>query len=229
MSTELRLFFSPCRLASYQLPGEEWPVALARYQWNLQLAEAMLPSLNYLEVGLRNGVNSIVARLYGDSWLLVDWLSDPPPNLQLKLELSRDDRAQIESIKADILKHKGRPATHHDVLAQLNFGFWVAMFQKKRKAGVWSRGGNPIADVFPNMPVAIRSIDLIFTRMHTVKTLRNRIAHHEPIWKQTPTALDVHQNCIDLIRAMSSAAADELAKIDRFASVYSAGPSKVSL
>lgn len=219
MSIDLEQFFSPCRLASYQLPGEALSVVLARYQWNLRLAEAMLPSLNYIEVGLRNAVNCVVGGIYGTDWLLT-----PPQQVQF----SPDDLRQIEDIKADILKHKGRPASHDDVLAQLNFGFWVAMFQKKHIAGVWSRGKNPLADVFPTMPVISRTRELIFTRLHKVKALRNRIAHHEPIWKQTPSAIEVHQDCVDLIHAISPAAADELAKIDRFVSVYTAGPEKVS-
>ena len=226
MSTELRLFFSPCRLASYQLPGEEWPVALARYQWNLQLAEAMLPSLNYLEVGLRNGVNRLVGGIYSPDWLIT---------LPIQIQFSEDDLSQIARIKADVLKYKGKLASHDDVLAQLNFGFWVALFHKRHMGGIWSRAREPLASTFPHMPASYWGGEELRERrqqvknlLDSVKALRNRIAHHEPIWKQTPTALDVHQNCIDLIRALSPAAADELAKIDRFASIYSAGPSKVS-
>lgn len=214
MTTDLEQFFSPCRLASYQFPGESLPVVLARYRWNLRLAEAMLPSLNYLEVGLRNAVNRVVRGIYSPDWLLA-----PPRQIQFSLE----DLSQIEDIKADILKHKGKPASHDDILAQLNFGFWVAMFQKRHMAGVWSRGKNPLAEVFPTMPVISRTRDLVFTRLHKVKALRNRIAHHEPIWKQTPAVNEVHQDCVDIVRAMSSAAANELAKIDRFSSVYASG------
>lgn len=226
MSSELSQFFSPCRLVSYQLPQEELSVVLARYQWNLQLAEAMLPSLNYLEVGLRNAINRMVGSIYG-----ADWLIDPSPQIQF----SEIDVKQINDIKADILKHKGRRATHNDVVAQLNFGFWVALFHKRHMGGIWSRAKEPMAHIFPQMSASFWAHDELQGRqqqiknlLDSVKALRNRIAHHEPIWKQTPTALDVHQDCIDLIRAMSPAAADELAKIDRFASVYSAGPSKVS-
>lgn len=175
----------------------------------------MMPSLNYLEVGLRNSQNRVVAALYGPDWLLA-----PPKQLQL----NPDDLRQIEDIKAEIIKNKGRPANHDDVLAQLNFGFWVALFQKKHVSGIWSRGKNALADVFPNMPLAERTRELIYTRLHKVKALRNRIAHHEPIWKQTPPADVVHQDCIDLIRAISVAAADELARIDRFNAAYTTGP-----
>ncbi len=222
MSVDLEQFFSACRLSSYRLPGEALPVVLARYQWNLQLAEAMLPSLNYLEVGLRNAVNRVTAGLYGADWLLA-----PPP----QLHFSPEDLRQIEGIRTDILKRKGKPASHDDVLAQLNFGFWVAMFHKRHMGSVWSRGKDSLGKVFPNMPadqwagfVLNERLAQVKTLLDKVKVLRNRMAHHEPIWKQTPSADVVHQDCIALVRAMSLAAAAELEEIDRFAEVYAAGP-----
>jgi hypothetical protein len=106
MKPELEQYFSSARLAPYLLPGEAADVASARYQWNLRLAEALLPSLS---------------------------------------------------------------------------------------------------------------------RLRTIKALRNRIAHHEPIWKMTPTVDEVHQTCLEIVSGMSAAAAVELAKIDRFSSVYTNG------
>lgn len=211
MNPELEQYFSPSRLAPYLLPGETADVAFARYQWNLRLAEALLPSLNYLEVGLRNGLNRVIAGLYG-----ADWLLTIPP----KLGLSFQDIRDIDDLKDDIQATKGYPAKHDDVLARLGFGFWVAFFHKRYISGLWSRGKNPLVSVFPNMAPALRTRELVFARLRTIKALRNRIAHHEPIWKMTPTVDEVHRTCLEIVRGMSASAADELAKIDRFSSVY---------
>jgi hypothetical protein len=73
------------------------------------------------------------------------------------------------------------------------------------------------------MAPALRTRELVFARLRTIKALRNRIAHHEPIWKMMPTADEAHQTCLEIISSMSGDAAEELAKIDRFSSVYAQG------
>src|SRR5665213_3483015 len=115
MQPELEQYFSPARLAPYLLPGETMDVAFARYQWNLRLAEALLPSLNYLEVGLRNALNKVIAGLYGADWLLT---------VSPKLSLSFEDLRNIDNAKTGIQETKGYLAKHDDVLARLGFGFW---------------------------------------------------------------------------------------------------------
>jgi len=214
MNQELQQFLSPQRLAPYHLPGETSDVAFARYQWNIQLAEALLPSVNYLEIGLRNGLDQAITSIYGRDWLL------KPP---YQLRMSEDDLRQIEDIKGDIQRTKGYPARHEDVLARLSFGFWVACFHKRYVPGLWSRGRNPLVSLFPNMAPALRTRELVFARLRAIKTLRNRIAHHEPIWKAAPTVDEVHRMSVEIVRGMSVVAADELAKIDRFSSMYAQG------
>lgn len=173
-----------------------------------------MPSINYLEIGLRNGLDRAIASIYGQNWIL-----NPP----YQLRMSEDDKEQIQSLQHSIQRVKGYPARHDDVLAALGFGFWIAFFHKRYIPGVWSRGKNPLAAVFPHMPAALRTREHIFTRLRTIKTLRNRIAHHEPIWKMTPTVDETHRTCIEIVRGMSVAVGEELARIDRFPSVYASG------
>jgi hypothetical protein len=131
MDSSLQGFLSPSRLAPYKLPGETEDQAFARYQWNIRLAEAMLPALSYVEVGLRNGLDHAIAGLYGPDWLLTS---------SRKLDLSNNDSRDIENLKTDFIRRKGYPATHSDLLAKLSFGFWIAFFHKRYIPGLWSRG-----------------------------------------------------------------------------------------
>ena len=211
MNSELDLYFSPSRLSPYLLPGKTADVAFARYQWNLRLAEALLPSLNYLEVGLRNGLDRVITSVYGADWLLA---------IPRKLDFSFEDLRNVDNLRIDIQATKGYPAKHDDVLARLGFGFWVAFFHKRYISGLWSRGKNPLVSVFPNMDPKLRGRELIFARLRTIKALRNRSAHHEPVWKMTPTVNEIHRTCLEIVRGMSIPAADELAKIDRLSAVY---------
>lgn len=58
--------------------------------------------------------------------------------------------------------------------------------------------------------------------MLQIKEVRNRIAHHEPIWNRKISILNAHSMCHELIKAMSYDAINMLKIIDRFPQVYRA-------
>jgi len=210
---ELTKFLSLCRLEKYKLADETLEQAFARYQWNLQLGESLLPALSYVEIGIRNGLNEAISLLFGQNWLL---------NSPQRLRIRKSDIEQIEDIKKIILQEKQRSATHDDIVAKLGFGFWGAFFQKSYDTILWQ---NPqiFATIFPNLQRSLRTRKYIAPKLHSIRFLRNRIAHHEPIFHLQPDAQLVHQTCLELIHAMSLAAAQRLTQIDRFSIVYAAG------
>ena len=59
--------------------------------------------------------------------------------------------------------------------------------------------------------------------LEALKALRNRIAHHEPVWNGKPDPADVHKSCVSIVLAMSIEAYQHLASIDRFAEVREKG------
>lgn len=211
MTDKIIPFLSSQRFATYRLPGESDAQAFARYQWNIRLAEALVPAFNYFEVGLRNGINNAIANLFGQDWLLTK------PN---GLYLSQGSIEKIQEAKDEFLKIKHRPATHGDVLANLSFGFWAGFFHNRHAPVLWNRPKKTWPVIFPNLPAAQWQWQNIKAKVFEVKDLRNRIAHHEPIWNSNPPVDVVHQTCIGLVRAMSIPAADALAQIDRLPEVW---------
>jgi len=71
---------SPERLAAYRCPNDDDAAVLARYLWNTQLGEALYPTLQALEVALRNSVHAAITRAYGRA----DWYDGTPPILQAR-------------------------------------------------------------------------------------------------------------------------------------------------
>ena len=211
MTPELEKFLSSHRLAAYRLQGESAEAAFARYQWNIRLAEALVPAFNYFEVGLRNGLDRALGGLFGTNWLLTQ---------PVGLYLSAGSVDKIEQTKDDFQRIKGRPATHNDVLANMSFGFWAGFFHKRHAPALWNRPKKTYPALFPNLPPAQWNWQRIRGKVFEAKELRNRIAHHEPIWNGNPSALSVHQSCVEMVQAMSREAAQELAKIDRFPEIY---------
>lgn len=201
--------FSEVRLRAYKRPGEGDAQAFARYQDNIRVSESLLPALHYLEIILRNRLNKAIKQVYGEQWLV---------NLPTNLHMDEGNLAKLNAAKFHHQQEKRRPATHDDLVAHMTFGFWANFFHKRYDPSLWQRK-HFTATVFPHLERDKRSRHLIKPQLQTIKELRNRIAHHEPIWNWQPGAAAGHTLCIGLIGAMSQEALARLREIDKFAGI----------
>ena len=213
MTPELNQFFSTCRLAKYIKQGETPEQGFSRYQWNLQLGEALLPALSYFELGLRNGTDRAIASVYQKNWLLC---------LPQQLQLNEKDIEIVQRYKREVEREKGWAPKHDDIVAKLGFGFWSAFYHKRYDPLLWQKD-QALAIVFPNMQRALRTRKYVSPKLNSIRKMRNRIAHHEPVWHLTPDTQAIHQTCLEFIHAMAQPAAQALATIDRFSQVYAIG------
>jgi abortive infection bacteriophage resistance protein len=201
---------SSARLAPYHLAGESFEQAYKRYMWNVRLSEAMLPSISYLEIIFRNKLDKLIQQHFGK-----DWLTNPPSVLCIS-EANKDKI--IDGVEKFKREYK-RPASHDDILAQISFGFWCAFFHRRYDPVLWQKK-HAITDIFNNMPRKNRTRRNIEQSLFLIKNLRNRIAHHEPIWNMKPSVVSIHAECHLLIGAMSPTALDTLKTIDRFPEIW---------
>jgi hypothetical protein len=201
--------FSEARLRRYMLPGEDYERAFARYQENICLSESLLPALHYLEVVLRNQLDDAIRNIYGKDWLL---------RVPTTLPMESYNRDRLTDAIDSFQQDKRRNPTQDDLVANMTFGFWCALFHKRYDPTLWQRK-QFFASVFPNWPRDDRKRNLIQPKLYAIKDLRNRIAHHEPIWDWKPGASAGHQLCLELIGAMSQDALTRLREVDRFAGV----------
>ena len=152
--------------------------ALALYALNVAISEAFYTSLHMLEITLRNCVHAQMTSLHGNSWF------DDPSIIS--------DRFQQQKVTAAHDKFGGN-ATDGQVIAELTFGFWTALFGRYNSQ-LWGQQLRPIFSA----PVKRRQIA---RRLNDARRLRNRIAHHEPIIQQDSPA--IHQEIMELIGWMS--------------------------
>ena len=152
------------RFASYSTRGKSDAVeGMAYYLWNIALCEALYPSLDVLEVALRNQIHNVLTDQLGRE----DWYD-------MKGFLHGNELDKVKASKGK-LKKRGKARKPGRIIAELNFGFWTALF------------GNPyekfwykiIKSVFPNERSI--SIKLVRQRLHYLKLLRNRVYHYESI------------------------------------------------
>ena len=114
--------FSFARMRPYY---ERYPCnekkALRHYRQNIQLAEALLPSLSIYEVALRNSLIRELERMSG----LKDWYAYLSTVSSLK-----DLDSQVDVAKQHIVK-RGEVVTPDKINGELTMGFWVLLFNSK--------------------------------------------------------------------------------------------------
>lgn len=207
--TLLNSLFSKPRINSYLAENDTAERVLEKYHLNLTLSEAMMPSLHYLEILLRNRLDAIIGYYYGENWLI-----QPSPFLMISLK----DTQKIEII-TDKLSREGKRTGHDAILAQMTFGFWCSFFHKKYDPVIWHRR-QALKTIFPSLPRHQRTRKYLEQKILKIKLLRNRIAHHEPVWKYKVSTNEAHALCCELVHAMSPEGLALLTKIDRFPAMW---------
>jgi hypothetical protein len=170
--------------------------SLGIYMWNKKLCGVFLPVLQLLEVSLRNAIHEGYLE-YQKKQLLIE----NPDRTDLEQMLDREwfktfffnnSTAYPESynhiVQAErALASKHKPRDIDNIISKLPFGFWANLTSKKHDAGqadsleLWPTIRK---EVFPG---ALRGGAMISKKeiqdtIFDINDIRNRIAHHEPIW-----------------------------------------------
>ncbi len=180
----------------------------AAYAWNIGLCESLYPSLNGLEIALRNSIQSAATNEFGDEF----WFD------HLSLQKSRDALSNArKKVSGD---QNGQTISANDLVAQLNFGFWVGLFDSQYEQYLWPK---LLRAVFPSIPRRNRTRATLSKRLHQVRGLRNRVFHHEPLWNRDN--LDIqHQQILETIGWINPNLRRFVETIDRFPDVFREGP-----
>ena len=173
----IRRGLSPARMATYEaaarITGDDDPRAVALYTWNAQVSAALFIPLHFCEVVVRNAAADALEAVYGDRW---------PWSQVFVLSLPDPQRRNIYNPRANLKKVASQQPSTGKVIAELNFVFWQELFTHRHDVRLW---GLHLKRVFPEHDpkksmIAIRKS--IYADLEAVRKLRNRIAHHEPIF-----------------------------------------------
>jgi hypothetical protein len=162
---------SPERLSTYLAAAHgDHATALQLYVWNTEASAALYGPLQALEIVVRNAFHRELAAVYGAAWY------DNP-----QVPLTPFARARVADAK-DALRRAGRPLDPGRIVAELSFGFWERLLthgppgKLNYEMALWRPA---LHRAFPNS--RRRRVD-VHKPIPTLRDLRNRIAHHEPIF-----------------------------------------------
>ncbi len=141
---------------------------LERYINNIKVSEAFYPLLDFFEISLRNRINDVFVEDYGDDWLLDnDFFDDETQNA-------------VQEVVDRLIK-KRKSAINYRLVAELNFGFWSNMFNKKYHV-IWQQEKR-MGRVFVKSKYDIKTVN---KELEILRKFRNRIFHFETIYNHQP-------------------------------------------
>jgi hypothetical protein len=173
----VRSALSLSRIETYEksvvVTGDGGPAAIALYDWNAQISGAFMAPLHICEVVIRNAVSDTLTAVYGALW---PWST--------VFETSLPSPSGGYNPRADLATNRRRYPTTGKVIPELKFVFWQKMFTGRYDVRLWDIH---LRRVLPNLDTT-KPVDAlrqeIYADLEHVRSLRNRIAHHEPIFRR---------------------------------------------
>jgi len=162
---KINFYISEQRLATYRKhANQDFDKALLLYQYNMQLSESFYSVLSLVEVVLRNAINESLKVYFKDTY----WFST---SLPIEFE-----QAVLEAISK--LNRRNASISPDRIIAELHFGFWSKLFNRNHSILLWK----PLRLIFKNLPKNQKKREYIASVLNTIRLLRNRIYHYEPIF-----------------------------------------------
>jgi hypothetical protein len=187
------------RLAAYRPAGGDDLAMVTTYFWNVALCRELYPCLSALEVSMRNGIHDALTAHTGHA----DWYDHVP--------LLQREHDKLAIAKASILRaHK--PLVPGRVVAELDFSFWTSLLSAGAGpagygATLWSPNNAALVRrAFPHLPAPNQNRGFVHRRFNTLRLLRNRVFHYEPVWRgltvqsgQSFALAGLHADIVDAI------------------------------
>lgn len=211
----VRSALSDARMGTYEaetkILGDEDLSALTLYAWNAQVSGALLAPLHICEVVIRNAVSDALEAQYGNRW---PWSSG--------FERSLPDPKIGYSPRKDLQSARRTAPTTGKVIPELKFVFWQKMFTGRYDERLWN---THLMRVLPNLdntkPIS-QQRQLIYQDLEQIRKLRNRIAHHEPIFARNLS--DDFQKIINLVAFKCKLTADWMVQTQQTYIIINARP-----
>lgn len=167
----IRRRLSLARLRPYESAGGgDLLNAMDLYLWNTDVSAAFYAVLQGVEVFLRNAVSDQMVILHQDRGYEGMWFNDP---FNLLDERHHDDITNARRLLYD----RSYQVTQDRMITVLSFGFWRYLLTTRYEHSLWIPA---LRKAFPHAPKGRRHY--IASRVERLNQLRNRIAHHEPIY-----------------------------------------------
>ncbi|MBB4953188.1 hypothetical protein H4S14_001233 [Agrobacterium vitis] len=163
------------------------------YLWNLHVCSQLYPILNFAEICIRNSVDQTITIAEGRFWWSQNTLrykskGNHGPKPDSVNNVTSNFSKAFNAAKRDKLERYNSvtPPSHDEVVAKTDFSTWESIFDEEflgrglfwpRLLGRVLKGGWPSTSGHTTTTNIRQNISI-------VRKFRNRLSHHEPIWKR---------------------------------------------
>lgn len=112
---EIEILLSPARVQKYKKFHSNWAES---YENDIETAKYFYKSLHFLEIFLRNRINTEFSKVFTEDWIL--GITDFPFSQRSLLQLAE-------------VKYKKRDA----IISNISFGFWTGLFHSSYYHPLW--------------------------------------------------------------------------------------------
>lgn len=184
--------------------------ALKLYLWNSQLSQSLYLPLQIWEVLFRNKIDSFLRFRYGGDW--------PRSERAMKELHGKDAKKVSETIQRLEDRHDGKVTTDM-IVADLTCGFWVSQITSKYNVPYGWKSNIKFRVFTDNHKITRQEASEI---SDDLLDLRNRVAHHEPVFHLALPELRDDLNY--LVEGMCGVTASILNQYCSFDSIWASRP-----
>jgi len=175
----------------------------------LALSKALHQEVHLLEVAFRNRLHEgLKFHFRVEAWFDLPWLS-------------LREQGEVSTVKRRLL-HDGAPLEPDRVVAELDFGFWTSLLNRSYDQIIWNQRGL-LHRAFPYMPRRWQQRRFLSSQLNPLRRLRNRISHHEPIWRAADL-LQRHKELRSMLHWLAPRVLSQLIVPHLFEDVHAHGP-----
>lgn len=194
----VRTSLSAARMATFEnaagVNSPDDPAGLLLYAWNAGVSGAFMAPLHICEVVIRNAVSNALEAIYGPEW---PWSTT--------FETSLPNPARGYKPRIDLANARKSAQSTGKVIPELKFVFWQKMFTSRYDNRIWDQH---LLRVMPNLDQSESIATLrtaVYGDLERLRLLRNRIAHHEPIFSRP--LIEDYQTALKLVTYCCAATA----------------------
>lgn len=171
--SKVEKFLSKPRLGRFEVACQDnTENAWLAYASNLRVSRAFYPRLHLFEVFLRNAIDTALALHFCDS----EWVINQTSGFMANTSLEKSKFFLKNEAERAYKRALPGGASAGKVIAELNFGFWTALFLPHH----FSLLSGCLLQCFPYKPKHIdrKKVSVALDR---IRDFRNRVYHNEPI------------------------------------------------
>lgn len=191
--------------------GGDKAEAMGLYGWNARVAAAFMLPAHFAEVATRNAVDEALTAIYGAKWPWNPTFTQSVPT----------PAKPVYNPQRDLIGTRKQQLSTGKVVAELKFAFWQSMFTARHDVRIWN---SEIQALFPNAS-GFTTKELrkrIYDDLEVIRKLRNRIAHHEPIF--TRNLHDDLMRILELIELRSTPTIDWVLAMEDVSTILAERP-----